>query len=81
MSAPDRSEAIRKALDGAPVSRREVARRAGVSHSTLNRIVSGEQKATDALADAIADALRSIGRESCKGARRIEADTRDAGGA
>lgn len=41
MSRYENGRAIRKALRQVPVSQREVARRTGMSHTTVNRIASG----------------------------------------
>lgn len=77
MTPADRNAAIRRALEGSPVSRREVARRADISHTTLNRIVSGEQRATAETSRAIAAALREIAGELADGADRIDAEGGD----
>lgn len=50
-------EAVRKALDDLPGSLRALARKAGVSHSTLVRILNGERSATPEVVEALADAL------------------------
>lgn len=70
-----RDEAMRKAIEMVPVSRRELARRAGVSHSTLNRIVNGAQRASlDNTLD-VYRALKEV-REVCDEAmqRLLDAD-------
>lgn len=65
------NEAVRRALEALPVSRREVARRADLSHTTLNRIVTGDQRATPSQARAVAAALRELARECEQGAAGI----------
>ena len=72
-----RSEALRRALEVAPVSRREVSRRAGVSHSTLNRIAANRQRVTAAQAIAVAEALREIGELCEAGANEITVTLED----
>lgn len=59
-----RTRAVRKAMEMVPVSRRELARRAGLSHTTLNRVASGERPASPANERAVFNALRDV-RESC----------------
>ncbi len=63
---PDRrrTRAVRKAMEMVPVSRRELARRTGLSHTTLNRIANGERTASPANERAVFNALRDV-RESC----------------
>lgn len=57
-------KAVRKALEASPISRRELARRVGVSHATLNRIASGETESTRKLHPIdVAEALDAISRE------------------
>lgn len=65
------TRAVRDALAGAPVSLREIGRRAGVSHAQLARIVAGERNATPAVARAVADALDEIGVECVTGAAQV----------
>jgi transcriptional regulator with XRE-family HTH domain len=65
------TQAVRHALANAPVSLREVGRRAGVSHAQLARIVGGERNATPAVARAVADALDEIGAECVAGVVRV----------
>lgn len=55
-----RTEAVRKALEAVPVSRREIARRAGLSHTTLNRIAAGEQSASPPTERAVHDAIKQV---------------------
>ncbi len=51
------AEAVRAALEDLPCSERALAREAGIPHSTLVRIRSGERGATPAVALALARAL------------------------
>lgn len=59
-----RSRAVREAMEMVPVSRRELARRADISHTTLNRVAGGEQTASPAQERAVFNAIREV-RESC----------------
>lgn len=59
-----RTEAVRRALDAVPVSRREIARRTGLSHTTLNRIAAGDHTASPSNERAVFDAIKQI-RETC----------------
>jgi transcriptional regulator with XRE-family HTH domain len=63
---------VRKAIDAAPCSVRELARDAGVPHSTLVRITSGERLATAAVAGRIAAALAVWGRRCRKLANDLD---------
>jgi transcriptional regulator with XRE-family HTH domain len=54
---PKLQEAVRLALAEVPGSLREIARAAGVPHSTLVRIRRGERDATRDVAKALATAL------------------------
>ena len=54
---PPDSERIRRALEVAPCSLRALARKAGVPHSTLVLIRQGKRQPTQAVADALVDAL------------------------
>jgi transcriptional regulator with XRE-family HTH domain len=65
------TRAVCVALTGAPVSLREVGRRAGISHAQLARIVAGERNATRRVARAVTDALDAIGAESVACAARV----------
>lgn len=65
------TRAVCHALTDAPVSLREIGRRAGVSHAQLARIVAGQRNATPAVARAVADALDAIGAECARGADRV----------
>ena len=65
------TRAVRDALVNAPVSLREIARRTGISHVQLARIVSGHRNATQDVASAVADALDTIATESAKESKRV----------
>ena len=65
------TRAVQQSLTNAPVSLRELARRTGISHVQLARIVSGERNATEAVARAVATALDLIAVESAKQAKRV----------
>lgn len=65
------TRAVQHGLANAPVSLREIARRSGISHVQLARIVSGERNATQAVGRAIANALETIAAESAKEAKRV----------
>jgi hypothetical protein len=65
------SRVVRRALSDAPVSLREIARRAGVSHVQLARIVTGARPATPTVAAAVARALEGIGADCAKRAARL----------
>ena len=64
-------DAVRKALELAPSSLREIAGEAGVPHSTLVRIMSGERGATPEVAGAVAAALARWGRRCSQAERTI----------
>lgn len=51
-------------MEAVPVSRRELARRAGLSHTTLNRIAGGDRIASPANERAVYDAIKEV-RETC----------------
>ncbi len=63
---------VQQALASAPVSLRELARRTGISHVQLARIVSGERNATEAVAEAVADALDAIATAAAKESKRVQ---------
>ena len=67
----DVTRTVRRVLSGAPVSLRELGRRAQISHAQLARIVVGQRNATLAVAHAVADALDAISAESATAAARI----------
>ncbi len=60
-AAESLSFALRYAMRQAPGSLRELARAAGVPHSTLVRIRSGKQLATEPVVEAVMGALRAWG--------------------
>ena len=64
------TDAVRKAIDHAPCSLRRLADAAGVDHSVLVRIRSGERQATRDVAEKVRDALASWASE-CQSAERI----------
>ena len=59
------------AIEAAPCSPRALAREAGVPHSTLSRIKSGERGATVAVAIAVADALERWAQRTHAESQRI----------
>lgn len=63
MTDDPRTEAVREAMEAVPVSRREIARRAELAHTTLNRIAQGEGRATVRVAAAVARALDALAGE------------------
>ncbi len=65
------TRAVQKSLEEAPVSLRDLGRRAGISHVQLARIIAGERNATPAVAEAVADALDRIAAEAKTGAARV----------
>lgn len=65
------TRAVSRSLVDAPVSLREIARRANISHVHLARIVAGERNATAAVALAVAEALDAIGAQCETGAARV----------
>lgn len=58
------SQAVREAMEAVPVSRRELARRAGLSHTTLNDIANGRQRATPSVVESLVEALTNIAQDS-----------------
>jgi transcriptional regulator with XRE-family HTH domain len=65
------TRAVQQALANAPVSLRELARRTGISHVQLARVVAGERNATEAVATAVAGALDAIATEAAKESKRV----------
>jgi transcriptional regulator with XRE-family HTH domain len=65
------TRALKGVLASAPVSLREIGRRAGISHAQLARIVAGERVATPAVAEAVARALTEVGKECAAGSGRV----------
>jgi hypothetical protein len=66
-----RAKAVARALDGAPLSLRDVARRTGVTHVKLLRVTRGENIARPGLAEAVAGALDEVGRDCQRRAKRL----------
>ncbi len=62
---------MQRILADSPVSLREIARRCGVSHVQLARIVNGERNATPAVAAAVATALETLGADCTARAKRV----------
>lgn len=62
---------VAEAIRAAPVTVRELARRAGISHAQLARIVLGERNATPTVAEAVARALDGIGQAAARAAARV----------
>ena len=54
---------VGRMVDRLPMSRRQVARAAGISHSTVNRIVAGDPAVTYRTLEAIADTLTQLTRD------------------
>lgn len=65
------SAAVITAVQNAPCSTRALAREAGVPHSTLSRIMSGERGATTVVATAIAGALERWAERTKAESQRI----------
>lgn len=72
------TEAVRRAVHALPVSRRELARRAGLAHTTLNRIANDQQRATPEVAQALAHVLKGLAGEVGRARNRILAVLNDA---
>ncbi len=58
-------------LDKLPMSRRKIARAAGVSHSTVNRLAAGDPRISYETVTAIADALARWGSQLQQAEREI----------
>lgn len=71
-----RTEAVQQAMEMVPVSRRKLARRADLSHTTLNRIASGEQVASLGILLDVYGAIKEM-REACDEAMQILLDADD----
>lgn len=65
------AEAIRWAVQSTPGSVRALAREAGVSHTLVLRICSGEREATPPVAAALAEALEWWAAACTLAARRL----------
>jgi len=63
--------AVAKAIAGAPVTLRELARRAGISAAFLHRIAHRTAGCTPRVADAVAKALEGIAQDADAEARRV----------
>lgn len=65
------TRAVATALDGAPLSLRDIARRTGATHVKLLRVSRGENAAAPMLAEAVAKALATVGQDCTKRAQRL----------
>ena len=65
------TQAVANGIKAARLSLRLLARHAGVSHVQLFRIMRGERRATPAIADKVAKALRRYSKSLTKAAARI----------
>ncbi len=54
---------VGRMVDRLPMSRRQVARAAGISHSTVNRIVAGDPAVTYQTLEVVADTLTRLTRD------------------
>lgn len=63
MPSPAQTRAVRRAIQESPATLRALARAAGVQPATLARIGTEELGASDALARAVAAALRQWARD------------------
>lgn len=63
--------AVAKAIAGAPVTLRALARRAGVSSAFLHRLAHRTARCTPRVAAAVAKALEGIAEEAGTEARRV----------
>ena len=78
MPSPPQSRAVRRAIAKSPATLRALARAAGVQPASLARIGTEEREASDAVATAVAKALRRWSRECAELAAGIEkASTRE----
>jgi len=66
------TEAAQKAMDTVPVSRRELARRAGVSHWTLNAVASGQLPASAATVLGLTEAVLSLSADMSRAREALE---------
>jgi transcriptional regulator with XRE-family HTH domain len=64
---------VGRIVDRLPMSRRQVARAAGISHTTVGRIVRGDPVVTYRTLEAIADSLTRLTKDLAG----FEADIRD----
>lgn len=65
------SRAVVEAVDRAPGSERALARAAGVSHTTLQKIRAGKLRATSDVAAAVAEALDRMAADCQRAAESI----------
>lgn len=65
------TEAVSRALEGAPCSLRALARTAGVSHVQLLHIMQGKRRATPEVAAKVSAALDAWSERCATGARGI----------
>lgn len=65
------TRAVANGIKAARLSLRLLARHADVSHVQLFRIMRGERRATPAIADKVAKALRQYSKSLAKAAARI----------
>lgn len=75
MTDDERTRAVRRAMEMVPVSRRELARRAGLAHTTLNRIAQGTGSATPMTARAVRRGLESVQGDVTEATELIEGAT------
>ncbi len=68
---PKKEITIKRVLDAAPGSLREIARAASVSHSLLSQVCSGQRNATPKLLGALAKALETWGGTCLDGAEHL----------
>ncbi len=77
MTKDDRvTAAVARAVVAAPVTLRELARRAGISHALLHRIAHRRVRATERVAAAVVKALEAIAAEASAAARDVSRSTR-----
>lgn len=81
MSTDPVHKAFVKVLDRLPVSIRELARRAGVSHVLLTKARDGEARLTADVTRKVVEALREISHESSELADMLEEAARARGDA
>ncbi len=67
----NRQQTIRKVINSVPGSARELARKAGVSHSLLSQVCSGKRNATPELIEALASVLEERAGQCADGAKLL----------
>ena len=67
----EKQNTVKRVLDAAPGSFREIARAASVSHSLLSQVCSGQRNATPELLGALAKALETWGGTCLDGAEQL----------